>query len=67
MQSKSFIYLYEMWIFFSLEHKFLYNFECPEKEEILYSLFSVRSVEGMKLSLEQEKGEEFLVSKMWNC
>lgn len=67
MESKSIIYLYQTWIFSSLEHKFLYNFEWPEKEEILYSLFFIRSLECMKLALEQEKGDEFLASKMWNC
>lgn len=46
-------------MYFSLEHK-LYHLELPEKEEKLYSLFSIRSIEGMKLELEQEKGEEIL-------
>lgn len=55
-------------MFFSLECKLLYNLELPEKEEILYSLFSTRSVEDMKLELGQEKGEEIIFSsKMCNC
>lgn len=67
MQSKNLIDLNKIWIFFSLEHKFLYNFEWWEKEETQYSLFSIRTIEGMALTLEQQKGEEFLASKIWNC
>jgi len=36
----------------------------PEKYEKLNSLFSVRSVEGMRIALEQDKGEGIPASNM---